>query len=78
MEEKIYVSKKEVLNIDGKEVVRFPLPEIFKLNSDLYMNTAIANAVFNTKENQYDSKVMSDFLQSRASKLLKIEKTLLY
>lgn len=78
METKVHISNKEVLEVDGQGIVRFPLPEIFRLNSDLYMNTAIGNTVYNVKENQYDVKVMNDFLQSRASKLLKIEKILLY
>ena len=78
MESKIHVSQKEVFDLDGHEAIRFRLPEIFKLNADLYMNTAIGNAVYNTKEGQYDSQVLTEFLKSKASNLLKIEKILLY
>ena len=78
MESKIHVSQKEVFDLDGHEAIRFRLPEIFKLNADLYMNTAIGHAVYNTKEGQYDSQVLTEFLKSKASNLLKIEKILLY
>lgn len=78
MENRIHIAQREVFELNGKEAVRFHLPDIFKLNSEIYMNTAIANAVFNTKKEQYDSQLMADFLHSKASNLLKIEKILLY
>lgn len=77
-ENKVYVASREVFDLDGHEATRFRLPEIFKLNADLYMNTAIGNAVYNTKEGQYDSQVLTEFLRSKQANLLKIEKILLY
>lgn len=77
-ENKVYVASREVFDLDGHETIRFHLPEIFKLNADLYMNTAIGNAVYNTKEGQYDSQVLTEFLRSKQANLLKIEKILLY
>ena len=68
-ENKVYVASREVFDLDGHEAIRFRLPEIFKLNAHLYMNT---------KEGQYDSQVLTEFLRSKQANLLKIEKILLY